>query len=67
MKLTVKLLVNFIFLATVGILLLIFSKVVVPNKVGFFCSDVSSISYPYKSSTIPSWLLCKASKLSRGL
>ena len=55
-KLMPRFCINLAILGAIGITLLLFSKVGEPTKRGFFCND-ETLSYPYKSSTVPSWLL----------
>ena len=56
MKLVPRFCINLGILGAIGISLLLFSKAGEPTKRGFFCND-ENLSYPYKSSTVPSWLL----------
>ncbi|XP_076330369.1 phospholipid phosphatase 1-like [Tachypleus tridentatus] len=55
-NLYVKIALDFMFLAIVGVPLLVFLFVKTPHRRGFFCDD-DSIRYPYKDSTISNMTL----------
>lgn len=47
---------NLLLVAIIAVPILVYYLAGVPTNRGFYCND-ESISYPYHSSTIPSWLL----------
>lgn len=51
-----KIIIDLITITILGVLFLIFKYVVHPSKTGFYCNDYS-VNLPYKSSTVPNYLL----------
>ena len=56
MKTATNFIYNVVLLVVLGLPLILFKCFIEPTKRGFYIGD-ESISYPYHSSTIPSWLL----------